>query len=177
MNRHALQAEKERLEAVYAAQMASIQAQLDALPKERVRLRADAKGARWFYVYAGDDSEGQYISTVCGGDCARHNIDPAALAAHICRFGEPDVTREHEALEVAVRAWYGEYAHHKVEHFTTPAQCMIQALAALDAVKEPSCSTCGNKGKINGLSQETYCEQCVFSDRWKKNYYTPNEVK
>jgi len=138
MNRHALQAEKERLEAVYAAQIASIQDQLDALPKERVRLRARQIGGPGFeslFIFPEGDRD-VHLASVVIRQCHNNNIAPAALGAHSCRFGEPDVTREHEALEVAVRAWYGEYAHLKVEHFTTPAQGMIQALAALDAARK-----------------------------------------
>jgi hypothetical protein len=35
------------------------------------------------------------------------------------------------------------------------------------------CRTCANKGVINGLSQEAFCEHCIHSTSWKRNYYKP----
>jgi len=35
------------------------------------------------------------------------------------------------------------------------------------------CETCANRGKINGLSQETFCYGCIHHDNWKKNHYSP----
>lgn len=110
----------------WSASADRLQAQLTALPKERVRLRAD-EHETWPYIYAGNDTDKQsYIASVCRADCLRHNIDPAALAAHICRFGEPDVTREMEALEAAVRGMK-----------CVSPQCEVcQALAALDHARK-----------------------------------------
>lgn len=33
------------------------------------------------------------------------------------------------------------------------------------------CSFCVNKGKINGLSQETFCESCVHQQSWRSDYF------
>ena len=34
----------------------------------------------------------------------------------------------------------------------------------------PDCRTCANRGHINGLSQETYCDSCMwYGAYWKKN--------
>ena len=34
------------------------------------------------------------------------------------------------------------------------------------------CNKCENRGKINGLSQESFCESCVHSgNTWKKDHY------
>lgn len=30
-------------------------------------------------------------------------------------------------------------------------------------VVQPDCNTCTHRGRINGLSQETYCEQCKWN--------------
>ena len=36
----------------------------------------------------------------------------------------------------------------------------------------PDCRTCANRGHINGLSQETYCDSCMwYGAYWKKNNY------
>jgi len=38
----------------------------------------------------------------------------------------------------------------------------------------PDCQTCANRGRVNGLSQETYCDGCVwYGADWKKNHYNP----
>ena len=38
----------------------------------------------------------------------------------------------------------------------------------------PDCRTCANRGMVNGLSQETYCDGCVWHGAyWEKNHYKP----
>lgn len=38
----------------------------------------------------------------------------------------------------------------------------------------PDCRTCTNRGHINGLSQETYCDGCMwYGAYWKRNHYSP----
>lgn len=38
---------------------------------------------------------------------------------------------------------------------------------------ENLCKTCDNKYKILGLSQETYCSNCIHSKDDRKDYYKP----
>lgn len=45
--------------------------------------------------------------------------------------------------------------------------------ATAPAVARPDCGTCVNRGRINGLSQESFCEQCCWRDSWRKDHYTP----
>ena len=36
----------------------------------------------------------------------------------------------------------------------------------------PDCRTCANRGQVNGLSQESYCESCVYQGRgWRQNHF------
>ena len=35
------------------------------------------------------------------------------------------------------------------------------------------CETCDNLGKVYGLSQETFCDGCIYHENWKKNHYSP----
>ena len=36
----------------------------------------------------------------------------------------------------------------------------------------PDCRTCANRGQVNGLSQESYCDSCVYQGRsWRKNHF------
>ena len=41
------------------------------------------------------------------------------------------------------------------------------------ALMAPSCEDCANNGKVNGLSQESFCSQCIFGSRWKSNHFRP----
>jgi len=44
--------------------------------------------------------------------------------------------------------------------------------APVQTAKQADCRTCANSGKVNGLSQETYCESCVHEGRnWRKNNF------
>lgn len=35
------------------------------------------------------------------------------------------------------------------------------------------CKTCANKGVVRGLSGESFCESCMHSVTWMRNYYNP----
>ena len=36
----------------------------------------------------------------------------------------------------------------------------------------PDCRNCANRGRVNGLSQESYCDGCVYQGRsWRKNHF------
>ena len=36
----------------------------------------------------------------------------------------------------------------------------------------PDCQTCANSGRVNGLSQESYCDGCVYQGRsWRQNHF------
>ena len=37
---------------------------------------------------------------------------------------------------------------------------------------DPDCRACANRGRVNGLSQESYCDGCVYQGRsWRKNHF------
>ena len=41
-------------------------------------------------------------------------------------------------------------------------------------IKAPDCQTCANRGRVNGLSQETYCEHCCHQPSiGMASYYAP----
>ena len=47
----------------------------------------------------------------------------------------------------------------------------VPAVAA-PLTPQADCRACVNRGRINGLSQETYCESCVHEGRnWRKNHF------
>lgn len=36
----------------------------------------------------------------------------------------------------------------------------------------PNCRACANRGRINGLSQESYCDSCIYQGRdWRQNHF------
>jgi len=140
-NQQKLQAEIDQINAEIAERQDLLnrrQEQLDALPRERVRLRTESV-KHWIRIEAESNPvEGYgYIAAISAIDCKANNIDPAALAAHICRFGEPDVTREMEALEEAARAYraYND-SNDNTKHLHVYALAIHDALAALDAARK-----------------------------------------
>ena len=46
-----------------------------------------------------------------------------------------------------------------------------------DPVPEIDCRKCANRGKINGLSQETYCEQCNHQGYRQDHFIAAPDVK
>ena len=47
-----------------------------------------------------------------------------------------------------------------------------KAFAAQQAAPVPDCRTCANRGRINGLSQESYCDSCIYQGRdWRQNHF------
>lgn len=137
-NQQKLQAEIDQINAEIAERQELLnrrQTQLDALPKERVRLRARQIGAPEFeslFIFPEGDRD-VHLASVVVRQCHNNNIDPAALAAHICAFNAPtahDLTREHEALEVAAREWIHVWG---TPALTVEAKKLSKSLAALDA--------------------------------------------
>jgi uncharacterized coiled-coil protein SlyX len=136
-NQQKLQAEIDQINAEIAERQDLLnrrQEQLDALPRERVRLRTESV-KHWIRIEAESNPvEGYgYIAAISAIDCKANNIDPGTLAAHICRFGEPDVTREMEALEAAVRAWNNAFSWPPA---TGERGAVVDALAALDVARK-----------------------------------------
>ena len=39
------------------------------------------------------------------------------------------------------------------------------------------CNSCENRGKTNGLSEESYCSSCVHSDSWKVDHFKSSNKK
>ena len=53
--------------------------------------------------------------------------------------------------------------------YSSPAP--VPAVAA-PLTPKAGCRACVNRGRVNGLSQETYCESCVHEGRnWRKNHF------
>ena len=53
--------------------------------------------------------------------------------------------------------------------YSSPAP--VPAVAA-PLTPQADCRACVNRGRVNGLSQETYCDSCVHEGRnWRKNHF------
>ena len=53
--------------------------------------------------------------------------------------------------------------------YSSPAP--VPAVAA-PLTPKADCRACVNRGRVNGLSQEAYCESCVHEGRnWRKNHF------
>ena len=45
-------------------------------------------------------------------------------------------------------------------------------VSPIHAPAVPDCRACANRGQVNGLSQESYCDGCVYQGRsWRKNHF------
>lgn len=55
------------------------------------------------------------------------------------------------------------------------ARALLQSSDHSEHVLEkvaPDCRICANRGRINGLSQESYCDSCVYQGRdWRQNHF------
>lgn len=64
--------------------------------------------------------------------------------------------------------------------------CKMELIGAMDAVSallqsravkdslttQADCRACVNRGRVNGLSQESYCDSCVYEGRgWRQNHF------
>ena len=53
------------------------------------------------------------------------------------------------------------------------ARALLQSRAVKDSLtSQADCRACANRGRINGLSQESYCDSCVYEWRgWRQNHF------
>jgi len=53
------------------------------------------------------------------------------------------------------------------------ARALLQSRAVKDSLTtQADCRACANRGRINGLSQESYCDSCVYEGRgWRQNHF------
>ena len=52
------------------------------------------------------------------------------------------------------------------------AALAVPNLVESHQIKAPDCRTCANRGRVNGLSQESYCDSCVYQGRdWRQNHF------
>lgn len=65
-----------------------------------------------------------------------------------------------------------ELVHDISTHFEQlQALCLGLANELDKSRQKPNCNNCANRGLVNGLSQETFCEQCVWSGAFRENHF------
>jgi hypothetical protein len=54
----------------------------------------------------------------------------------------------------------------------------MEGVAKVEAPRNgrPDCNTCANRGKVDGLSQETHCEHCQRQQQRRTDHYAPNKI-
>jgi len=54
------------------------------------------------------------------------------------------------------------------------ALCLCLASELEKPKQDEDCLTCANRGAVNGLTQETFCDSCIYQSRsWRKNHFKP----
>ena len=48
---------------------------------------------------------------------------------------------------------------------------MQMAVEISELRKDNKCASCTNLGKAYALTQETYCDSCIYADSWRKDNY------
>jgi hypothetical protein len=100
--------------------------------------------------------------------CLADDMDAVALAMDYYGGLAPWAAHAKEMMGAAVlcRDWAGE-----IRQDEPVARVAVEA----DVRQLPDCQTCANRGHVAGLSQETYCEQCVRGTPWLSDHYRPND--
>lgn len=52
------------------------------------------------------------------------------------------------------------------------ALCLGLASELEKSKQDEDCLTCANRGVVNGLTQETFCDGCIYQSRsWRRNHF------
>lgn len=63
-------------------------------------------------------------------------------------------------------AWPGTYRSYEVELAWQAWKAAVEATVV-------DCGKCSNRGRVDGLSQESHCEHCKWADQWRTDHYAP----
>ena len=101
-------------------------------------------------------------------------LEPAAPVRE--RYDTAAILRRNiAALEVALRTQTerAEAAEAELLAIREDNHSMMLEIHSLRIERAaPDCQTCANRGQVNGLSQESYCDGCVYQGRsWRKNHF------
>ena len=103
------------------------------------------------------------------------NLAVAAKQSLCDSLAVPDdrVSQDDAALMQAASALALYRAGESAEYMAKVIEALLQPRVVKESLTtQADCRTCANRGRVNGLSQETYCESCVHGGRnWRKNHF------
>jgi hypothetical protein len=56
-------------------------------------------------------------------------------------------------------------------HAQEEAMDLANYLEVLIQQEKVDCTKCDNRGKVRGLSEETYCQSCIYQHSWRVNHF------
>ena len=65
----------------------------------------------------------------------------------------------------------GEYLQDNDGDLCESCQAEILEFELEELRKDNKCASCTNRGKADGLTQETYCDSCIYAEPWRKDNY------
>ena len=136
----------------------------DALASELAKLR-EQKPVAWV------DADGDYYA---GRNYP--NAWPTAVPLYVAPIPAPAVPAEwREVMSKLVGIVESSAKFHGCGDVTKQARALLQSADHSELAIEkvaPDCRACANRGRVNGLSQESYCDGCVYQGRsWRKNHF------
>ena len=103
--------------------------------------------------------------TVAPAELVRHPYDTVAVLRRYVEYLEIALRKQTERAEAA------EAELLAVREDNHSMMLEINSLRAT-APSVADCRACANRGQVNGLSQESYCDGCVYQGRsWRKNHF------
>ena len=103
--------------------------------------------------------------TVAPAELVRHPYDTVAVLRRYVEHLEIALRKQTERAEAA------EAELLAVREDNHSMMLEINSLRAT-APSVADCRACANRGQVNGLSQESYCDGCVYQGRsWRKNHF------
>ena len=70
-----------------------------------------------------------------------------------------------------IRYWTQDEANLVATLRARPDMQVTEYRAVKESLTVESCATCANRGHVNGLSQESFCDSCIRQHSWRKNHY------
>jgi len=186
----ALKRQAEREEAAEAELLAvrednhSMMLEIDGLRKELARLAQQKPAATLILSRDGSDFEIFYDLKDLKFDGEKMRLYAAPVPAPAVPLQWREVMAELAAdLQAACDAEYPHRAQYQsvMRKYNNDMEIVEKARALLQSADHselaiekvaPDCRNCANRGQVNGLSQESYCDGCVYQGRsWRKNHF------
>lgn len=141
-----------------------------ALERERDALRAERDALRKALESSCAEERAQLLEACPGGGCSR------ALTAEQERDALHTRLDALEKQEPVAWKWAGvliraEDSHPLHRNNGSPLY------ASTVPASVPECAQCANRGRVDGLSEETHCEHCVHQEPWRTDHFSPKQAE